>query len=154
MRKIGRCIAVTVALLGAGAVNASPRQKIIPTPYASAATVIRLAKLGDIRAEAQLGWMYATGRGVPQNFYEAGRWYYLAAQRGHGGAQFELGLMYNKGEQGVPRDLVLAYYWLNLSASQAGGDDRDFKVRIRNAVASKMTIEQVAIAQGMARAWY
>lgn len=154
MRTIGRCVAIVLALLAAGAVNASPRRQVlIPAPYASAATTIRLAKLGDIRAEAQLGWMYATGRGVPQNYYEAAQWYYLAAQRGHGGAQFELGLMYNKGE-GVRRDFVLAYLWLNLSASQAVGEDRDFKARIRDAVASKMTVEQVAVAQEMARAWY
>jgi len=112
-----------------------------------------LANSGDIKAEAQLGWMYSKGRGVPQNYYEAAHWYYLAAQRGHGGAQFELGLMYNKGE-GVRRDFVLAYFWLNLSASQAVGDDRDFKARIRDAVASKMTVEQVAAAQEMARGWY
>jgi TPR repeat protein len=97
--------------------------------------------------------MYAKGRGVPQNFYEAAHWYYLAAQRGHGGAQFELGLMYNKGE-GLRRDFVLAYFWLNLSASQAIGDDRNFKAGIRDAVASKMTVEQVAVAQEMVTAWY
>ena len=154
MNNIGRCIAIVLALLAAGAVHASPREQIlVSAPYATAAKVIRLAKLGDIKAEARLGWMYSKGRGVPQNYFAAAHWYYLAAQRGHGGAQFELGLMYNKGE-GVPRDFVLAYFWLNLSASQAVGDDRDFKAGIRDAVASKMTVEQVALAQEMARAWY
>ena len=52
------------------------------------------------------------------------------------------------------RDLDLSYPWLGLSASQAVGDDRDFKARMRDALASKMTREQVAAAQEMARIWY
>lgn len=153
MKNIGRCIAIGLAFLAAGAVQASSREHIpVSAPYTAAAKVIRLAELGDIKAEAQLGWMYSKGRGVPQNYFAAAHWYYLAAQRGHGGAQFELGLLYNKG-QGVPRDFVLAYFWLNLSASQAVGDDHDFKARIRDAVASKMTAEQVALAQEMSLGW-
>ena len=97
--------------------------------------------------------MYAHGTGVPQNYFLAAKWYQSAAERGHGGAQFELGLLHNKG-QGVPQDLVLAYMWLNLSASEAVGEDRDFKVRLRDAVASKMTVAQVALGQQMARNWY
>jgi uncharacterized protein len=148
---IGGCIAISLVLLAAGA---SAREQIwASVPNAAAPKIIRLAKRGDIKAEAQLGWMYSKGRGVPQNYFAAAYWYYLAAQRGHGGAQFELGLMYNKGE-GVPRDFVLAYFWLNLSASQAVGDDRDFKAGIRDAVASKMTAEQVALAQDMSLGWF
>ena len=66
--------------------------------------------------------------------------------RGPWGRQFALGLLYNKG-QGVPKNLTLAYMWLNLSASQAVGNVRDFKVRIRDSIASKMTPDQVEEAQ-------
>ena len=97
--------------------------------------------------------MYETGRGLPQNYFEAAKWYSRAAVQGDGWAQFELGMLYNKGE-GVVRDLVQSYMWLTLSASQAVGDDRDFKARMRDALASKMTPEQVAAAQEMARTWY
>jgi TPR repeat protein len=96
--------------------------------------------------------MYSIGRGLPQNYHQAAKWYRRAAQQGHGGAQFALGLLYNKG-QGVPKDLVLAHMWLNLSATQAIGEDRDFIVRIRDGIASKMTIAQVEAAQRLARAW-
>lgn len=154
MTKIGRCLAVILAVVAVETANASPRQVIyVPAPYASAARVIRLAKHGNMNAQAQLGWMYSTGRGVPQDYYGAAKWYYGAAVQGHGWAQFELGLLYNNG-RGVPRDYVLAYMWLNLSASQAAGDDRDFRARIRDAVASKMTAAQVAKAQQLALAWY
>jgi uncharacterized protein len=125
----------------------------VPAPYALAATVIRQAEKGNVKAEAQLGWMYATGRGVPQDYAKAAKWYYCAAIQGHGQAQFEFGMLYNKG-QGVLRDYVLSYMWLNLSASQAVGDDRDFKVRMRDAVASKLTPVEIAEAQHMAVAWY
>jgi len=97
--------------------------------------------------------MYSTGLGVPQNFYEAAKWYYRAAARGNGKAQFELGLLYNKG-RGVPRDLVLAEMWLNLSASHGARRDGDFRARIRDAVASKMTPAQLAEAQWLALSWY
>ena len=66
-----------------------------------------------------------------------------------GDAQYQLGMLYNKG-QGVPRDYVLAYMWLNLSASQAVGEDQDFKSRMRDAIAMKMTERQVRTAQIMA----
>ena len=40
--------------------------------------------------------MYGTGRGVAQDYQEADRWYRNAAERGHAGAQFSLGLMYQE----------------------------------------------------------
>ena len=46
--------------------------------------------------------MYKKSQGVPQNFKEALVWYRKAADLGHAGAQFDLGLMYKKS-QGVPQ---------------------------------------------------
>jgi uncharacterized protein len=148
--KISRCISLILALAVVHPSYASPRE---PAIYRAADKIMSLAKRGDIKAQAQLGWMYETGRGVPQNYFEAAKWYNRAAVQGDGWAQFELGMLYNKGE-GVVRDFVLSYMWLSLSASQAVGDDRDFKARMRDALASKMTREQVAAAQEMARTWY
>jgi TPR repeat protein len=39
-------------------------------------------------AQFNLGVMYSDGQGVPQNDAEAVRWYRLAAEQGHAGAQF------------------------------------------------------------------
>ena len=44
-----------------------------------------------------------------------------AADAGHPGAQFHLGLMYATGEE-IPLDLVLAHKWLNLAATRGSGD--------------------------------
>jgi TPR repeat protein len=157
-RKISVLVALALTLIAAPSQAASlplHEQAFVRAapPYVAAAKVIRAAKAGDIRAQAVLGWMYQNGSGVPQDYFLAAKWYQSAATQGHGGAQFELGLLHNKG-QGVLQDYVLAYMWLNLSASQAVGEDRDFKVRIRDAVASKMTPAQMALAQQMARDWY
>jgi uncharacterized protein len=152
--KIIGCVIGFLALSAAAGVDAADGLRGHgPATYASAAHIIPAAERGNVNAEAQLGWMYLTGRGVPQDFFKAAKWYYLAAVHGHGGAQFQLGLLYNKG-LGVPVDYTLSYMWLNLSASQAVGDDRDFKVRVRDAVASKMTVAQVALAQHIAMTWY
>ena len=46
--------------------------------------------------------MYDTGRGVPQDYAEAVRWYRRAAEQEHPGAQNNLGLMYDT-DRGVPK---------------------------------------------------
>ena len=49
--------------------------------------------------------MYDTGEGVPQDDAEAVRWYWLAADQGDAGAQYNLGVSYANGE-GVPQGIV------------------------------------------------
>jgi len=63
-----------------------------------------------------------------------------------------LGLLYDRG-QGVPLNYVEAHKWLNLAAARAGSGDRDYFVRIRNAVASKLTRAQIYESQQRARDW-
>ena len=149
MRKVGRHIAMVLALVAGSAMLNHENSAYARGPYSSTAQVMRAAERGDVNAQAHLGWMYSVGVGVPQNYVLAAKWYLCAAERGHGAAQFALGLLYNKG-QGVQHDLVLAYMWLNLSAAQARGENRDFRVRIRDAIASKMTIAEIAVAQQIA----
>ena len=96
--------------------------------------------------------MYDDGEGVPQDDAEAVRWYRLAADQGHATAQNNLGIRYSNG-RGVPQDYVEAHMWYNLAAAQSSGDDRDTHVRNRDAVAERMTTEQIAEAQRRAREW-
>ena len=70
------------------------------------------AEQGDAAAQYNLGVRYDTvryytGAGVPRDDAEAVRWYRLAADQGHAGAQSHLGLKYEYG-QGVPQDDVEA----------------------------------------------
>ncbi|WP_354095625.1 tetratricopeptide repeat protein [Bradyrhizobium sp. RT10b] len=81
------------------------------------------------RAQSHLGFMFETGRGVPQNYTEAAMWYRRAADSL---AQYSLGLLYDRG-QGVPRDIVEASKWLNLAAAAgARGAGQDPRCRHHN----------------------
>ena len=110
------------------------------------------AQRGDARSQTVLGFMYATGRGVPQHFVNAVEWYRRAAEQGEPTAQYLLGLMYDKG-QGVPQDQVLAQKWLILAAAHASGRQREYYARIRDAVAFKLSPAQIREAQDLAAAF-
>ena len=49
----------------------------------------------------------------PQAVY----WFHQAAKQGHAGAQFNLGVIYAKG-QGIPQDNQQATHWFHLAAKQ------------------------------------
>jgi localization factor PodJL len=69
-------------------------------------------------AEFEVALRYSEGRGVPQSFETAARWFERAADRGLAPAQFRLGCLYEKG-QGVKKDLETARR-LYLSAADRG----------------------------------
>jgi len=110
------------------------------------------AQLGDPLAQTYLGFMYQDGRGVPQNYEQAARWFRAAAVQGQPTAQFFLALLYDKGF-GVRRDFVDAEMWLDVAAAHANGHDRDYWVRMRDAVASKLTIDELTEARARALAF-
>jgi TPR repeat protein len=121
--------------------------------YVSASRIfIPLAERGEPAAQSYLGYMFETGRGVPQNYTEAAMWYRRAAEQGDSLAQYSLGLLYDRG-QGVPRDIVEASKWLNLSSAAAPPQAREARVRIRDAVTTKMTRGEIARARLRALEW-
>jgi uncharacterized protein len=121
--------------------------------YVAASRVfIPLAEQGNPAAQSYLGLLFETGRGVPQNYTEAAMWYRRAAEQGDSLAQYSLGLLYDRG-QGVPQDIVEASKWLNLSTAAAPPQAREARARIRDAVASKMTRGEIALARSRALQW-
>jgi len=121
--------------------------------YSSASRIfIPLAEQGQPSAQSYLGFMFETGRGVPQNYAEAAMWYRRAAEQGDSLAQYSLGLLYDRG-QGVPRDIVEASKWLNLSTAGAPRRAREARARIRDAVTTKMTRGEIAQARLRALEW-
>ncbi|MGH6852139.1 MAG: tetratricopeptide repeat protein [Methylocella sp.] len=117
--------------------------------YTTAARIFTdLAPLGDAKAQTYLGYMYALGKGVPQNYMAAAGWYRCASEQGVPEAQYLLGLLYDKG-QGVPRDYVIAYALLDRAVAGAGRE-RENWTRIRDAVASKLSLIERARAQQLA----
>ena len=113
---------------------------------------IPLAERGEPAAQTYLGYMFETGRGVPQNYTEAAMWYRRAAEQGDSHAQYSLGLLYDRG-QGVPRDIVEASKWLNLSTAAAPPRARQARARIRDAVTTKMTRGEIARSRYRALEW-
>ena len=135
--------------------------------YATAHKELRpLAQNGHAAAQYLLAKLYQYGRGVPQDYTEAIKWYSKIAQRDSAThdlkespdplrddnqyffgneAQYWLGLMYFNG-QGAQRDFVLAYMWFSLSA--ANGDK--MAIKERDIVGKQMTPTQIAKAKKLA----
>jgi uncharacterized protein len=77
-----------------------------------------IAKAGDARAQAGLGFMYYSGRGVPRDSARAAELFRLAAEQNEPTAQLFLAMMYFKSD-GVPANAPLALMWAELA--MAGG---------------------------------
>jgi TPR repeat protein len=157
MRKAA-CIALaaaTAVLVTIGAAPAASLRVHGATIYGDnvpVVTIVRLAERGNAKYQLYLGYMYETGRNFPQDYQLAALWYRRAADQGNVHAQYLLGLLYDRG-QGVPLNYVEAHKWLNLAAARAGSGDRDYFVRIRNAIASKLTRAEIYESQLRAREW-
>jgi len=103
----------------------SDRAVIVPVPPSErlpdliGGPALRAAALkGDASAAYEVGNRFAEGKGVPQNYDEAVKWYDRAARAGLMPAVFRLGTFYEKG-LGVKRDTDIArrYY---LQAAERG----------------------------------
>ncbi len=70
---------------------------------------------GDRAARNNLGYLYASGRGVIQDYAEAFKWYQLAASSGDAAAQSNLAGLYYRG-RGIPRNPALAFRWYRAAA--------------------------------------
>jgi TPR repeat protein len=153
--KLGRVFALALAIGAVAPVQAAPLGEGAYRSGDYLRAVKRIgpaAERGDARAQAYLGFMYQYGRGVPQNYGLAIYWYRRAAEQGNAVGQHLLGLMYDKG-MGVATDHVAAHIWLNIAASRSKGAEHEDNVRLRDAVASKMSLGQLSDAQYLARVW-
>jgi hypothetical protein len=106
----------------------------------------KAADQGLAAAQSNLGSMYGSGEGVPRDDAEAARLYRRAAVQGSAGAQNNLGVMY-RDALAVPKDDVRAHMWFNLSAATGNQN----AAKNRDAVAARLTAEQLAEAQELAR---
>ncbi len=120
------CLTVAVLLGSAGMSWGADFQKGLDA-YESGdfATALRewtpLAEQGDALTQYNLGQMYRTGQGVPQDYKTAVKWYRLAAEQGHASAHYNLGVRYHKGN-GVIQDNVYAKMWGVIAAANGYKD--------------------------------
>jgi uncharacterized protein len=121
--------------------------------YVRAAPLLLVeAERGSAVAQTYLGYMYQYGLGVPRDYVIASSWLHQAAEQGEPTGQFLLGLLFDKG-YGVPIDWVEAEVWLNLAAAHAPLQQQDYFARVRDSVAAKLTLNQLAETQRRAAAW-
>ena len=135
-------ILASIYINGASSLNGD----IIPD-YKEGLRWLRLAAdQKNAEAQYELGAMYQWGEHVIQNYIEAAKWYRLSAAHGDGAAQFNLATMYAEG-MGVGRDYVRAHMWFNIVAAHGVAEAAER----RNTIEQRMTPQQVAEAQAMAR---
>ncbi len=108
----------------------------------------RCAEDGYTKAQSGLGLRYYAGGAAPQDYAEAVRWFRLAAEHGDAEAQVMLGVMSANG-LGVPKDDAKALQWYLIATEQ--GDEA--AQRRRDWIQPRMTREQIAEAQRLAREW-
>ena len=143
MRKL---FPVMVAILLAGAVPGPARaggfelglQAFDAGDYARAfASWWPLARDGDPKSQASLGFLYYSGKGVRRDDQQSLLWFRRAAEAGQPTAQFFLGLQYFYG-RGVPRDLAQAYAWCDIALTYGYSES----LFCRDAVALEMSPEE------------
>ncbi len=89
-------------------------------PVAIGGPALRAAALaGDPAAAYEVGARFAEGRGVGPNAARAADWFAFAVSRGSIPAAYRLGVLLEKGSEGLPRDVARARN-LYESAAQAG----------------------------------
>jgi TPR repeat protein len=81
------------------------------------AAIERAAVGGQPDAQCAMGDRCRQGNGVEQNWFEACRWYQMAAERDNAAAQCELAACYAEGK-GVRKDRVQAFAWFEKAAAQ------------------------------------
>ena len=106
--------------------------------------ILKAAEQGYAQAQFNLGYAYANGKGVPEDYKEAVKWWRKSAEQGYAQAQYNLGVMYYDGE-GVPEDYIQAYAWWNIAA--ANGEVIRTAKGWKAQVVKEMTKEQIAKAK-------
>ena len=84
---------------------------------ATAKELRKSAQEGNVMAQNGLGLLYKVGKGVPQSYGQAKKWFEEAAKQGHAEAQVNLGTLYLHGDA-PPQSAQMALFWFSRSAEQ------------------------------------
>jgi len=87
-------------------------------------------------------------RWIPKYDSRAIRWYRKYAEQGNSQAQYNLGLMYEKGSS-VSCDVELAHMWFSLASCKGHAD----AVKQIRELENKMTLLEIEKAQDLAKKW-
>ncbi len=107
-------VAIFVGSLTAHAADLSAGYKAyLRRDYATVLLIFRQFAV----AQVNLVVIYERGKGVPQDYKEAMKWYRKAADQGYASAQYIVGDMYDKG-LGVTENYAAAVRWYRKAANQ------------------------------------
>ena len=120
-----------------------------PKSVLAACAVVLVGALGLAAPAAAGPYADASTAYVRGEYATALRLWRPLADQGLNGAQYGLGLMYDKG-RGVPQNFVYAHMWFDLSAAQGNLS----ALTSRDMAARRMSAAQVAEAQKLAREWH
>lgn len=122
-------------------------------PGAATKWLQKASSKGDIWAQVTLGRLYMAGTGVFQDYSAAVKLFEQAAasrefNRTVWEAQYLLGILNERG-LGIRKDLVKAHAWYNIAVT----NQYDEATAARKALTSKLTSDQLAEAQELAKNW-
>jgi TPR repeat protein len=104
-----------------GCEKAQPPAAAKPEPAVDLSATKAKAEQGDAAAQNILGDLSAHGKGVPQDYAQAAKWYRQAADQGLAVAQCNLAALYAAGA-GVKTDPAEAVSWYRKAAVQGSAD--------------------------------
>ena len=90
--------------------NVGGRKQVVADLASVFQSTLKAAEQGHVPAQSAVAMMYATGKGVQQNYAEAGRWWIKAAEGGDLVAARHTWNLYRNGE-GVERNPAIANQW-------------------------------------------
>ncbi|GGC00750.1 tetratricopeptide repeat protein [Pseudoduganella buxea] len=109
------------------------------------------AEKGDIGAMHSVGFHYATGRDVRQDYAQAMTWFQRAALSGQHNSIYSLGIMYRLG-QGVDVDMIQAAAWYAPAAKYIARIDGEWIVpRAKVAMYERQSAEVAGSLSASAR---
>ena len=131
--------------------------------YKEAMTMLQVkAEKGCPYSQSLLGLMHQKGLGCKADARDAAHWFSMAAKKGFGDAQFQLGKLYKSAARELAPEADQAKYWLEKASAQGisdakqfvdhvpGGTDLEYKVaQFRDQAKSDVSQSE----QGLMQSW-
>jgi TPR repeat protein len=112
----------------------------------------KAAEQGFLAGKMHLAALYRDGgKGFPRDMKQAAAWYRKAAEQGDVAAQGTLGVLYSIG-QGVEKNDVEAYFWLDVAASVKGPKQEQY-AQNRQMIGTHITADELEEVQERVAKW-
>src|SRR6185369_11582432 len=110
------------------------------------------AAAGNAEGEMELGYLYVSGRGVPQDKYQGLQWTVKAAEQGNAVALSNIAAAYIRGEI-LERDTDRAAYFLALTNERANPAERSGMMGLAQEIRQALSADDLARMAKRAQRW-